>query len=71
MRLPCLTDVGGLSRDVERSFGEAEAKRCVFLCQEADSPHDLEKLGSVQPQFMLVGLGKELLVVRKSAFDQA
>src|SRR3954470_7629933 len=69
-RLARLADIGRLRGDLERALREAHAQGGVLLREQADAPHYLAHLGSVEVELVLERIGQELLVVREAALDE-
>ena len=69
-RLRGLAHVRCLSGNVEAALREAQPQRCVLLREQPHTAHDLEQLVAAHAQLVLVGVGEQLLIVRKAALDK-
>src|SRR3954462_2788304 len=69
-RLARLADVRGLRGHLQRALAEFHPQRRVLLGEQANAPHDLAHLGSVQVQLVLERVRQQLLVVREAPFHK-
>src|SRR5918994_6516199 len=69
-RLAGVAEVGRLRGDDQLPLAEGEPKGSVALGELRDPPGHLEELGPGQLHLVLVGLGKQLRMVRELTIDQ-